>query len=103
MRIRTLILTLAACGLSGCASTAPDLSTYAGAVEAAEQKQAEARELGHAWNTFEPLLSQAAAANDAGDEEEAIRLATEARLQAELAIEQAEFESEAWRTRVFSK
>ena len=103
MRIQTLIPMLAVFALSACATSGPDLSTYAGAVEAAQQKQAEARELGHAWNTFEPLLSQAAAANDAGDEEEAIRLATEARLQAELAIEQAEFESEAWRTRVFSK
>ena len=103
MRMRTLIpmLMLTGCGLYGCAGTAaaPDLATYAGAVEAAQQKQAEARELGHAWNTVEPLLQQAAAANDAGDEEEAVRLANEARLHAELAIEQAHAEASAWRER----
>ena len=96
-----ILLVLASASLSGCATTTPgaDLSTYAGALEAAQLKQAEARELGHAWNTVEPLLRQAEAANDAGDEEEAIRLATEARLHAELSIEQAAFESEAWKTR----
>ena len=102
MRIQTLILLAAgSIALSGCttSATAPDLSTYAGAIEAAQMKQTEARELGHAWNTVEPLLRQAEAAWDAGDEEEAIRLATEARLHAELSIEQAAFESEAWKTR----
>ena len=103
MRMRsTLLLILASAALSGCAAStasSPDLTTYAGALEAAQLRQAEARERGHAWNTVEPLLSQAAAANDAGDEEEAIRLANEARLHAELSIEQAEFESEAWKTR----
>ncbi len=100
MRIRSLIPALLFSGLlSGCAATGPDTTTYAGAVEAAQQKQAEARELGHAWNTFEPLMRQAEAANDAGDEEEAVRLANEARLHAELAIEQAGSEASAWRER----
>ena len=104
MRMRSVLFSILGFAvLSGCASntasSSPDLTTYAGALEAAQQKQAEARERGHAWNTVDPLLRQAAAANDAGDEEEAIRLATEARLHAELSIEQAEFDSEAWKTR----
>ncbi len=100
MRYLTLILV---CGfVTACSTTTDDNpGSYAATLAGAEAKIAEARDKGHAWTTFEALLQQAAAASDAGDEEEAVRLATEARLHAELAIEQSEFEAEAWKTRVF--
>ena len=55
---------------------------------------------GHAWSTSDTLLAQARAAMDAGDEARALELASEARLQAEIALAQAEFEADAWRGRV---
>jgi len=71
------------------------LAAAVAAVEVAAQKR-------NAWSTSDALLKQAQAAATDGDELRAIQLADEARIQAELASEQAETESLAWRTRVLS-
>jgi len=55
------------------------------------------------WSKTEGLLRAAKTANADGRVEEAIILATEARLQAELAVVQAEREKEAWRGNVLSQ
>lgn len=61
-----------------------------------------AAERGHAWSTSDTLLEQAATAAAEGDESSAIRLADDARIQAELAVRQADAEEIAWRGRVLS-
>ncbi len=57
---------------------------------------------GHAWSTSDALLAQGVAAAAEGNEELAIELADRARIQAELAIRQADFEEGAWSERVLS-
>ena len=57
---------------------------------------------GHAWNSAEVLLAEGAAAAAAGDTDLAIQLTDKARIQAELSIEQAEYEESAWKERVLS-
>ena len=64
---------------------------------AAESALAIAESNRNVWSKTHELLSSARKANDEGRTEEGIKLATEARLQAELAITQAEREKEAWR------
>jgi hypothetical protein len=49
------------------------------------------------------MLSDAKTAFDNGDVDAAIDLATEAKLQAELAVTQADFEEDAWRSRVLTE
>jgi len=56
----------------------------------------------HAWSSADNLLKQAVAAAAAGDEDKAIELADRARVQAELALRQADLEETAWRERVLS-
>jgi hypothetical protein len=73
------------------------------AILAAEQALAEAEARRNVWSRSDFLLQSAKSANAEGRAEEALELATEARLQAELAIEQADSEQEAWRTRVLSE
>ena len=72
---------------------------YAAAVEAL----AAAEDKRNTWSKTEEMLSDARSAFDNGDIESAIELATEAGLQAELALKQADFEENAWRTRVLSE
>ncbi len=72
---------------------------YADAVEAL----ASAEDSRNVWNKTEEMLSDARTAFDNGDFDSAIELATEARLQAKLALKQAHFEEDAWRSRVLSE
>ncbi len=67
------------------------------AYAAAENALAIAEAKRNVWTKTHEMLSSARKANDEGRTEEGIMLATEARLQAELAITQAEREKEAWR------
>jgi hypothetical protein len=57
---------------------------------------------GHAWSTSDALLAQAVAAAAQGDDELAIKLADNARVQAELAARQADIEEKTWQERVLS-
>lgn len=61
-----------------------------------------AADRGHAWSTSDALLEQAATAAAEGDESSAIRLADDARIQAELAVRQADAEEIAWKDRALS-
>lgn len=73
--------------------------TYA----AAEQALARAEARRNVWAQTENLLQASQLAYGEGRRDDAIELATEARLQAELAVEQAEHEKQAWRTRVLTE
>lgn len=57
---------------------------------------------GYAWSTSDALLAQGVAAAAEGNEKLAIEFADRARIQAELAIRQADFEEGAWSERVLS-
>lgn len=82
---------------------APAPSTsYAEAHAAAVLAIDEAAALGHAWSTSDALLKEGATAAAENNENLAIQLTDEARIQAELSIQQAEFEKEAWSERVLS-
>lgn len=70
---------------------------------AAEKSLAVAISRRNVWSKTGAMLSDAKAAFDNGDVDTAVELATEARLQAELALTQADFEEDAWRTRVLSE
>ncbi len=70
---------------------------------AAEKALAAATARRNVWSKTEEMLSDAKAAFENGDVDAAIELATEARLQAELAVTQADFEENAWRSRVLSE
>jgi len=61
-----------------------------------------AADKGHAWTTADKLISEAEAAAAGGDESLALKLADDARVQALLAVAQADAEAFAWRSRVIS-
>lgn len=97
-----LLVLAAACSTPGAQSLSAPSSSYAevhaAAVAAIELAQAQ----GHAWSTSEVLLAEGAAAAAEGDNDLAIQLTDKARVQAELSIQQAEFEKGAWSERVLS-
>lgn len=112
-------LTLAACGAAKDEATATVAATddqsvematvntetsasYLDASAAAAAAIQLATDKGHAWNTFDKLINDAAAAAESGDEAGAIALADEARIQADLAVMQADREVTAWRDNVIS-
>jgi len=78
-------------------------TTYAEAHVAAVAAINEAAVLGHAWSTSDALLKDGATAAEEGNEELAIQLTDNARIQAELSIRQAKFEEGAWSERVLSE
>ena len=92
----------AASGVAVKEDTASPGSTYEDAHAAAIAAISISEEKGHAWNSSDALLEQAIAAAADGDLNRAIQLADDAREQAELAAEQADFEAVAWRDRVLS-
>ena len=64
---------------------------------------AEANARRNVWSKTEEMLSDAKTAFDNGDVDAAIDLATEAKLQAELAVIQSDFEEDARRSRVLTE
>jgi len=70
---------------------------------AAEKALSAATARRNVWSKTEEMLNEAKAAFENGDVDAAIELATEAKLQAELAVTQADFEKDAWRSRVLSE
>lgn len=69
----------------------------------AEEAIARAESIGNVWTTSYQLLEAASAAHLDGDEAEAIRSADEARIHAELAIQQAAREAETWQDNVIGE
>jgi hypothetical protein len=82
---------------------APADTAFDDAYSAAEAALAEAEANRNVWSKTENLLKLSKAANSEGRTGEAIDLANEAKIQAELAIAQAVGEKEAWRTRVLGE
>jgi hypothetical protein len=66
----------------------------------AERLRGEAAALGAEWLGTEDMLEAARDAEEQGETDRALVLVEEARFQAEAAIRQAEYESDAWRDRV---
>jgi hypothetical protein len=96
---------LPGCGqesVSSSSSEHAEESSFADIFAAAEQALAAAEAKRNVWSRTEGLLRDAKAANADGRIDAAIALATEAKLQAELASVQADTEAETWRTRVMS-
>ena len=96
--------------LAGCGQPADNASVAVGdpgssfkaMYTAAETAIAEAAAKRNLWSKTEGMLRDSRTAFDAGRIDEAIELATEAKLQAELASAQVDNELEAWRGRVLS-
>lgn len=108
-KLTTLLIACAfllpGCGQETVSSSSPEHAgrpSFADVYAAAEQALAVADAKRNVWSRTEGLLRDAQAANADGRVDEAIALATEAKLQAELASVQADTEAEAWRTRVLS-
>ena len=66
----------------------------------AERMRLDAAAAGTEWLQTEALLAAAREAAEQDDTSEALALVEEARFQAEAAMRQAEYESDAWRDRV---
>ena len=99
------VFLLPGCGQETVSSSSPTHtgeSSFADIYTAAEQALAVAEAKRNVWSRTEGLLRDAKAADADGRTDQAIALASEARLQAELASVQADTEAEAWRTRVLS-
>ena len=97
--MRITILLLLSVILSGCGTPQ---ATYVDARSAAMTAIAVATERGHAWTTSDQLIDEADKAAQDGNESLAISLADEARIHAELAVEQADREATAWRDNLIS-
>ena len=96
---------LGGCGQQTGSESGPDAAantSFGDTHAAAEQAMAEAEARRNAWSKPEVLLRESEAAYADGRVDEAMELATEAKLLAELALAQADAEKEAWRTRVLS-
>jgi len=98
----SLLVLVAACSTPGAQSLSTTSSSYAEAHAAAVAAIELAQAHGHAWSSSEVLLAEGAAAAAQGDNDLAIQLTDKARVQAELSIQQAEFEKSAWAERVLS-
>lgn len=98
-------LLFAGCGQTTDTGGQPQGATdsFADVYAAAEKALAAANARRNVWSKTEEMLSDSRVAFDNGDVEAAVALATEAKLQAELALTQADFEEDAWRSRVLSE
>lgn len=108
-KLTTLLIACAfllpGCGQETVSSIAPEHAggaSFADVYAAAKQALAIAEAKRNVWSRTEGLLRDAKAADADGRTDQAIALAIEAKLQAELASVQADNEAEAWRTRVLS-
>ncbi len=111
MNNKFALLIVSALFFAGCtdaADTGGELAdeatpSFAEVYAAAEIALAEATARRNVWSKTEEMLSDAKVAFDNGEVEAAIELATEAKLQAELAVTQADYEKTAWRSRVLTE
>ncbi len=95
-KLIVLIFALLAGLMLHTSSIAADAAEYKTALEKARQTLAEAEKKVQIWSTSEVLLKDAEKAAADGDFDLAARLATEARLQGELAVATAEREKKIW-------
>ena len=79
---------------------AADDAEYQAALAKAQETLSDAEGKVQLWSTSEILLNDAEEAAAAGDFELAVKLATEARLQGELAVATAEREKKTWQNHV---
>jgi len=102
--IRHVVLLILLLAVAHGASAAEEpVASFEAVYAAAASALAEAEARRNVWSKTDGLLKAAKKAHDDGQDEEAIRLATEAKLQAELAVAQAKREKEAWRGNVLSQ
>jgi hypothetical protein len=78
-------------------------ATFDAAYAAAEEALAVAAANRNVWSKTENILEQSKAANSEGRTDVAIELANEAKIQAELATDQALAEKDAWRSRMLAQ
>jgi hypothetical protein len=78
-------------------------ATFDAAYAAAEEALAVAAANRNVWSKTENILEQSKAANSEGRTEVAIELANEAKIQAELATDQALAEKDEWRSRILTE
>lgn len=105
MRTMTLLLVsllLIACVESATQVGAEASKSWAEARSAALTAIEIAANKGHAWTTSDQLIDEADKAVRDGNESLAISLADEARIHAELAVQQADREATAWRDNLIS-
>lgn len=82
-------------GASGCST-----SGFEKRFDEADRLRQQAAARGYEWVGTADLLEQARATASEGDTDTALELVEQARFQAEAALQQADYESEAWRRRV---
>lgn len=90
----------------GCAqhvSSNDEPESFADVYAEAEAALAAAEARRNVWSKTEGVLQQSKVAFDEGREDEAIKLAGEARLQAELALAQAIAQEKDWRSNIFPR
>ena len=88
----------------GCAQqpvSSDESQSFADAYAEAEAALAAAEARRNVWSKTEGILQQSRVAFDEGREDEAVKLAGEARLQAELALAQAIAQEKDWRSNIF--
>ncbi len=104
MTIKRAVATICIFFIVGCAqqsvgSDEPD--SFANVYAEAEAALATATANRNVWSKTEDILRQSKLAFAEGREDDAIKLASEAKLQAELALEQAISQEEDWRSNIF--
>lgn len=99
----SLLVLAGACSNPSAKSLSAPSPSYAEAHAAALAAIELSAASGHAWSSSEVLLAEGAAAAAEGNHDLAIQLTDKARMQAELSIQQAEFEESAWSERVLSE
>jgi hypothetical protein len=100
MRLKLSVLGLLAGLMLQSPLMAADAAGYAIVLEKAENTLCDAATKVQLWSTSEILLDNAAKAAESGDFEQAIKMADEARIQAELAVATAERETKVWQNGV---
>jgi hypothetical protein len=100
LNLSVLVFALLAALMLNTAAMAADDAEYQAALAKAQETLSDAEGKVQLWSTSEILLNDAEKAAVAGDFELAVKLATEARLQGELAVATAEREKSTWQNHV---
>lgn len=98
--MKKLIVTSTFCLFCALAQAEAGKDSFDAAYQAAETARQQAAAAGYEWRDTSKLLSEAKDAAAAGDYAAAVKLADEAKLQGELAVQQAAHEADAWKNRV---
>ncbi len=100
LNLSVLVFALLAVLMLNTTAMAADDAEYQAALAKAQETLSDAEGKVQLWSTSEILLKDAEEAAAAGDFELAVKLATEARLQGELAVATAEREKKTWQNGV---